>query len=316
MIPLRFHIAGLIVLSVVACAANVAATPPTIAVTTSTNSVQVAEPFTVQWTVIAPSGSRVTFPEIGSKFAEFDILSTSDQFDLPQTDSPEMRVWRRRMILETIFTGDQQIPVLEIGVVPDGNASEDAALLRSQPTTIHVASVLEDRADPTQFRDIESVVDVDVPVVPSYDWVGWTLGGAAALTALALGGVAIHRRRRTVTAKAWALDELDELQRTLDTGPAEIEDAAQRVSAVVRNFLLLQFDTAASGDTSHEVIDEVDSRDCVDPHVIARLQELFAQADTAKFAGLQMTRSEVQAAIENARGIVQAIATADEGRRR
>ncbi len=141
----------------------------------STDSVQVAEPFTLDVTVTAPVGAKVTFPAIADKIGDFDVRDSQDVFDVPADDA---RTWTRHLTLESITTGDLQIPPIDVQVNEGGKAT----LVPSQPVTIRVASVLEDRSDPTKYRDIQSVVDVDVPVVRSNTWVWWTLGGAAGVT--------------------------------------------------------------------------------------------------------------------------------------
>ena len=68
-----------------------------------------------------------------------------------------------------------------------------------------VAPVLENRADPTKFRDIKETVDIAVPEVGSHKWIVWTAAGVGAVVVLAMATLAIVRRKRGPTPAEWAL---------------------------------------------------------------------------------------------------------------
>lgn len=300
--------ATLLIFLAVSGASRVAAESSTITSEVSTNAVQVAEPLTVEWTVVAPSGAKVTFPEIGSRLGNFDVIDTTDRFDIPQAGTSDQRSWTRRLTLETIFAGDQEIPELEIQV-RIGAASTAAEVLRTQPIAVRVASVLEDRADPTQFRDIESVVDMEVLHENSRSWVWWTLGSAGGLVVLAATGVLVAQRRARTTPENWALDELDEISAALAAGHAGTDIAASRASDILRDFLILQLGIPESGHTAQEVVHEMKLHELVADETLARLNSLFTLADNAKFGGLQLADEDVAHAITEAREIVVTIAS-------
>lgn len=289
------------------------AAAPTVTFHASATSVRVAEPLTVEWTVVARRGAKVIFPEAGDQLGDFDVLEASNQFDIPLADAGEERAWTRRMTLETIFAGDQQIPELEIQVHEAGDSPDDSTVLRTQPHTIRVTSVLEDRADPTVFRDIETVVDVELnaPKERSTGWRWWALGGAGGLAVLALASAIVTRRRRGVPPVRWAITELDELKASLDHAPADVSATILRLSDIVEDFLLSELDIPESGHTAHEVIDAMDSRRSIDPASIQRLNDLFTLADRAKFGGLQPSNTDLENAIEDARELVYIIASSE-----
>lgn len=301
-------VAAMLFLLAVTGASRVAADSPTITSEVSTSSVQVAEPLTVEWTVVAPSGAKVTFPEIGERIGNFDIIDSSDQFDIPQSGTTDQRRWTRRLTLETIFAGDQEIPEFEIQVRIDA-AATGAEVLRTQPLAVRVASVLEDRADPTQFRDIESVVDVKVIHEGSRSWVWWTLGSAGGLAFLAAAGVLVARRRARMTPENWALGELDDVSSALGAGHAGADIATSRVSDIVRDFLILQLGIPESGHTAQEIVREMKSHELVADETLARLNSLFTLADNAKFGGLQLANTDVASAITEAHEIVVTISS-------
>ena len=162
----------------------------TITVSASASTVQVAEPLTLELTVVAPVGSSVDFSSVGDSLGNFDVIDMVDRADVPAANDVNQRSWTRRLTLESIVTGDLQIPALEINVRRNG----ESQTLKSEVIPIRVTSVLEDRADPTKFRDIHSVVDVAVPQSAANVWLWWALGGCGGLAAVAALLMAFSKR--------------------------------------------------------------------------------------------------------------------------
>ena len=137
---------------------------------------------------------------------------------------PNERTWTRQMTLESIVTGDLQIPAMEIQVA-DGTNSR---IIKSNAIPVRVISVLEDRADPTQFRDIHSVVDVDVPPQKSDGWFWWAAGGLGLLTFGSAAIAVVARRKTWLTPSEWALRELESLHQSeaMQGGDSETRFAA------------------------------------------------------------------------------------------
>ena len=149
------------------------------------------------------------FPAIGKSLGSFDVTDQVDRADVPSPNDVNQRIWTRRLTLESIVTGDIEIPSLEIQV----RQNTGSQTLKSEAIPIRVTSVLEDRADPMKFRDIQSVVDVSVPQpAVTHAWLWWTLGGFGGLTAAALMLVAVAKRRTWMTPDVWAIRELDQLR--------------------------------------------------------------------------------------------------------
>ena len=96
-----------------------------------------------------------------TSLGEFDVIDHRDVNDLPSANDDGTRVWKRELTLETITGGDLSVPAVEVGITNGGQTE----MAKSDPIAVRVVSVLEGQADPTQFRDIHSVVDVDVPQV-------------------------------------------------------------------------------------------------------------------------------------------------------
>lgn len=282
----------------------------TIVATASATKVQVAEPFTVEWTVNAPTDAKVAFPTIAKQFGEFDVDQSTDLFDIPGDNATDTRTWTRRLTLESIVTGELTIPALNVQVTDKSGQQ----VLKSNTITVNVTSVLEERGDPTKFRDIQSVVDIELPESRSNAWFWWTVGGVSGLSLLAIMAVAVTRRRRWVTPEAWAFEQLGELETAVETSNDGSEVAALKLSDILRAYLLLEFGIEDSGYTPDELLLAIDSTNSVGSEASDRLKELFGLADQAKFAGLSISPMEFESVLSDARKLVAQIAEINETR--
>jgi len=272
----------------------------TVSASASASQVQVAEPLTVELRVTAPAGTKVSLPAIGSQLGQFDIVDQRDVLEIPSEDSPDERVWTRHLTLESIVTGDLQIPAMEIQAVKGSNSQT----VRSKSIPVRVLSVLEGRADPTQFRDIHPVVDVRVPPQTSYAWVWWTAGGLGIL-ALGIAAIAVVvRRRNGLTPERWALHELNALQDSMSMRKGNSEQVSLRLTSILRNFLELQMEVPAPAQTTEELLEQMTSQQILDLELAARFGKWFQAADLTKFAGWQLSTNELSDAVVEARELV------------
>jgi len=286
---------------------------PTLSATVSKSSVQVAESLSLELTVTAPQGAQIALPPVGRALGEFDVIDYRDVEDLPAANDTTLRVWTRHYTLETITTGDLEIPAIEVRAVENGTTQT----LTTEPVLIHVASVLEGRADPTQFRDIRSVVDVEVPApVASSNWVWWTVGGVVLLSLCAGLFLVTTRRHTWLTPVTWAQHELDQLRTLVEEEGENTTDACNELTSIVRRYLEMQFELSAPQRTSKELLDAIENRELLSAKHTARFRELFANADLTKFAGVTMSLSELAAAIHTTEQLVEeaanTIATVDQ----
>lgn len=280
--------------------------PPNVRATVSKSDVHVAEPFTFELTVTAPAGTKVRLPAVGEQLGEFDVIHYHDVADLPSEVSPGVRIWTRRMTLESIVTGDLQVPAMEIHI----GGGADAQLLQSEPLPIHVISVLEDRADPTRIRDIHSVIDVPVPVESSNDWIWWATGGLGILT-LGTAAIALVARRKTwLTPGQWALRELEHLRESNSIQDDGSEVVTCKLTSVLADFLQMQFDHPVPVQTTDELLTVIHSGILTDSDLIQSFKALFDAADQVKFAGLQLTNTELVKMIDSACELVEKTAVA------
>lgn len=280
---------------------------PSATVESSVDSVRIAEPFVVTITVAAPTGAEVDFPPLGEKHGSFDILASKDIFDIP-VGQGQTRHWKRLLTLESIDTGQLEFPALQIIVrnARNGNSAQISEInnspivLSTQPLLINVRSVLEDRADPANFRDIHSVVDFAVAPPDSYGWLWWTVGGIGALLA-ALTIAAWSRRAHWKSPAQWAAHSLGQL--SVDT-----PDVANAVVAIMRDYLHLQFEINAPLQTSRELISALQKKQIFDDELIADFAELFSVGDQTKFAGLALETADKEKLIEDAGRLVAKVA--------
>lgn len=272
-----------------------------IQVTAAKTKVQVAEPFEVQLTVVAREGVRVTLPPIDKQLGDFDVIEQQETSDLPLEDG--MRLWQRTIILESIQTGNLTIPSLEVRV----KSAEQEQVLRSPTVAVVVASVLEDRADPTQIRDIRPVIDLPVPQqkdsLPQWPW--WVGGGGlAAMFGLAIVLLARRRRPQWLSPAAWAQGELSLLATSTALPQSDPQTATNQLAMILRQYLQLQFEVDAPTMTTNELLATIADREQVSQEQLQSFRELLSATDLARFAGMSMTEEELKAAIEQASELV------------
>ena len=263
-------------------------------------SVQIAEPFTMKIMVTAPAGTKVSMPAIGDQLGEFDIVDLRDINDIPSASTSNERIWKRQMTLECIATGDLEIPSMEFQV---GNGT-NLRIVRSDPISVRVASVLEDRADPTQFRDIHSVVDLVVPQQESTGWVWWA-AGTLGLLSFGLAMIAVvTRRKKWLSPNEWAVQELQSLDQSEAMQMEDSESVSRQLASILRDYLEMQFEISAPMQTTQELMRVVESKKVMNSGTANRFKQIFEASDQAKFAGMKLTPDELSNAIDDARDLV------------
>jgi hypothetical protein len=261
----------------------------------------------VELTVVAPKGTQVTLPPVGAQLGEFDVVDHWDVADLPTADADGQRHWKRQLTLECISTGDLTIPAMEVQT----RTGRSAETLRTEAIPVHVVSVLEDRADLTKYRDIRSVVDLQVPQPQqSAAWLWWVGGGLGGLAVSAATLMLVARRRQWLTPAAWATQQLDALRDSDVVRSGDSEVVTSELSSILRSYLEMQFEIAAPTQTTQELLETIKQRAWLTSDQVNRFVTLCQSTDLAKFAGLQMAPSELISAIDQARELI--IATASE----
>lgn len=264
---------------------------------------QVAEPIRLTLEVTAPNGTRVELPQLGTQLGDFAARAGQRAKDIPATADGKTREWKLETTLDTIKTGEVTIPSLDVHYATDANASTFKTL-KTKPLTVQIKSVLENRADPTKFRDIHGTIDVPVPVEHSYASFGWTAAGAGAAIAVALATLAVVRRRRGPSPAAWALAALADLEKLPIANSADAEAAYNEIVDVIREFFELEFNIPTLSRTTREFLAEASKTIGLDKTARDRLGSLASIADEIKFARLGVGESQVCEALAQAKAFV------------
>jgi hypothetical protein len=283
---------------------------------------QIAEPMELLLTLDAPLGTRVRMPVFSQKIGDFEVHSIQEVNDLPLDEESGQRRWLRRVTLETIRTGDLQIPPLS--VLYRRAADSDFHELYSAALDVHVTSLLEDRADITQFRDIKGVVDVAIPQQRRSSWIGWIGAATGTVAAFALLVFMGSRRRKQLSPAEWALDQIAELElhNVLDAaGPAAM---VAEVADIVREFTKWQFglsdrrgllrdplarsantdDYSAQSQTRDDFLASAAHETGLGEQAQQHLAAFLAVADDVKFARRQLTHQEAHETTQRARQFI------------
>jgi hypothetical protein len=253
--------------------------------------------------VEAPRGARIEMPAKVNRLGDFEVRRSEQTNDIPSAAGTEKRAWILRSTLESLKAGELSIPPLEVHYTADLTSSTFKTL-STTPIQVHITSVLENRADPTRFRDIKQTVDVPVPETTSRNWIAWTCGGiATAIAGLLLIAAVVKRRRRGPSPAAWALDSIKELEQ-LNVSQTGCETLFNEVVDIVREFFELDFDVPTLPRTTREFLAEASGEVGLPEIARKRLEWLASVADEIKFARLGVGEQHLVHAFAQAKAFV------------
>lgn len=270
----------------------------------STASARVAEPVQLVLQVDAPKGARIELPAKVDHLGNFEVRHSERTTDIPSAAQADKRSWILRLTLESLKTGELTIPPLEVHYTIDTKESTFKTLSTS-PLQVRIASVLEDRADPKRFRDIKQTVDVPVPELPSRSWIAWTCGGVGVAVAASLLMLAVVKlRKRRPSPAAWALANIDELER-VDLAQTTGADALfNEVVDTVREYVELEFNVPMLPRTTREFLAEASEGIGLPEVASKRLTWLASVADEIKFARLGVKEEHLKHAFGQAKAFI------------
>jgi hypothetical protein len=260
----------------------------------------VAEPFQLTLTLKAPRGTHVEWPALNQKLGDLEIRHVAHIDDVPSSDSAETRDWTLRLTLDSIKSGDVIVPPLDVRYALSSNAEFQS--LRSQPQHIRISSVLEDRPDPTRFRDIKQTVDVAIPPAPS-SWLAWSGATVGIIVAGGLLVFALKRRRAGLAASVWALSSLSELEANNSRG-ADVPATFDKILEIVREYFELEFDVPVLPRTTQEVLADASKEIALPQQTAERLKWLSTVADEIKFARLSVGPQHLEQAFAQSKSII------------
>ncbi len=243
-------------------------------------------------------------PQLPRQWGEFVVHGVEMSKNIPSSESANERRWLLRSRLDTIKTGDHTIPSIEVQYLADAKAATFKTV-RSQPIPIRITSVLESRADPTKFRDIKDTVDLPVPEVHSYAWIGWTAAGTGSFMAFGLLTVLFARRNRGPSPATWALAQIANLEQLRAGNAADAESIYNELVNVVSEFFELEFHVPTLSRTSREFLTQAAHEVGLAEKPRKRLALLASMADKIKFARLSVGDEQIRQALEHAKAFVQ-----------
>lgn len=268
-------------------------------------SARVVEPIEVTLTLTAPAGTQVTLPEPNSQLGAFQVGRVRTVSDVPDRSAADMRAWTVTIVLDTLEAGELSIPSLDVQYrVPGGDAFQT---LSSEPIEIQIVSQLEDRVDPTDFRDIKPVVDVAEPVAASRAWIAWVAGAMVIVLAVVTCVVVAWRRREVISPGDWALSQITQLEQTIDAEPAAAESVYSELTMIIHDFIGMQYADSAVSSTDRASFDAPGDDRRVPEPLRQGLGEILSLADEVKFAKRTVSESQLRHSIRQAREWVLAV---------
>ena len=281
----------------------------------------IVDPVRVTVSVDALSGLAVGFADHGGRLGPFRVLA--EEAGAPTWAGKGFARWQRRYLLAADEAGEAVIPPLPVFVEDTSPINYIACVtmrgcgaghipgiagsrrLRTPPLALAVTSVLPAGADPTQPRPIAPPLPLPRPGGAG---LGFLSAGLAVLAlAGALAGLARWRLRRRAELPApralaheLALAALRRLDAELAAGGASIEQAAERLSAIVRRYLAGRFGLPAPARTTEEIAAAAAAGAAPLARRRQPLAGVLAHCDLVKFARHRPGAGEVRSRLETA----------------
>ncbi len=268
--------------------------------------VLVAERIEMKIEATAPQGVVVKFPELDQQLGDFEVMSVQDRLDIPDGSN---RKWVRLIGLESLTTGELEIPAMELSYVDRRGSVPQTGFQKTPPQSITVRSTLEGSEDPTRFREIKSVVFAPQPQRQNSDWLLWT-AGLAGLVVVAGIAIAFVGRRRALSPKQQAIKSLQELKNSRTFADKDVESIYIRLVSILRSFVQEQFAISAPRLTTNEFLQAMQRDQRLSDEFRAELTELLSFADMIKFAGLLPSNGGLGEVVDQAVRLVENAAEA------
>ena len=225
---------------------------------------------------------------------EFDVLSVSQ----PRRVDPARPVFAVDIVLTTLASGRATPEPIGIRWLHDGAEMSGKA----EFPEFTVQSLLGEKVDPSQFRDIAGLIEIRSPI----DWLPWLAGGAAvAAVAGAAWWMLRNRTAAPVAPDAWALAEFARLERAALPARGAFGLYYDELTAIVRRYVALRFAIRAEQQTSREFLEAARAHGDFPADEADRLKGLLRLADLVKFAQAEPTRDECDANLAEARAFVE-----------
>ena len=261
----------------------------------------IAERIQLQIIASAPQGVTVQFPELSDQLGEFEIVATKD---IPDVPAGADRKWIRKVALETLITGELEIPSMEIGYVDRRTATALNGVQITPPQPVLIRSTLEGAEDPTQFREIKSVVFLPESQPGNVRWLVWA-AGMAGLVALVAIAVTVVSRKPGRSPKQTAIKSLQGLKESPALVDGDVEQFYIRLVGILRAFVQEQFEISAPRLTTSEFMAAMGAETRLSDDFRSELRELLSLADMVKFAGWRPADTRLDEVVDQAMRLVE-----------
>ncbi len=270
------------------------------------SSVRIAEPFRLTLTAAAPQGTTVRFPEPGKQLGDFLITNIDDTFDVPTgTD----RTWMRVLTLESLRSDARALPAITLTYQSSDdngqgtNIPESRGTISSPTLPITIISEAEATADPTRFRDIKGLAELEAPQTDSH---GWAITTVAGLFVLAVAGLCLLLiRRRSQTPDQWALHELDRLASSGLIESSDFDAFFCGATDILRKYIERQFAIHAPQLTTREFLTQTKGHADLDVDQRQLIHAFLKMADVVKFAQFNVNATDAERALTHCRAFIQ-----------
>jgi hypothetical protein len=262
----------------------------------------VAERIQVEVTATAPEGVSVKFPEIAGRLGNFEVVSLNDTPDIP---SGADRQWIRHIGLESLISGELEIPAMEIIYVDRRGSQTVTGNQKTAPRKITIRSTLEGVEDPTKFRDIKSVVFLPESQPQNHNWTLWGAGAGGLTLLAAIAFLLVTRYKPVRSPKQWALNALDDLRNSRALADGDAEQIYVRVISILRTFFDEQFGISAPRFTTDEFLSAMQADGRLSRKIRDQLKELLTLADLVKFAGMLPEGQGLMTVVDQAKRVVE-----------
>ena len=263
--------------------------------------VLVAERIEMKIEATAPQGIMVKFPELNQQLGDFEVMSVKDAMDIPEGSN---RKWVRQIGLESLISGDLEIPAMELSYVDRRGSVAQTGFQKTPPQGVTVRSTLEGSEDPTRFREIKSVVFAPRPEQQNSDWLLWT-AALAGFFIVAATAIAIVSRQKVMSPTEKAIKSLQELKNSRTFENKDVEGVYLSLVSILRSFVQEQFAISATLLTTDEFLQAMQGDQRLSDEFRAELTELLGFADMIKFAGLLPSNGELGEVVDQAVRLVK-----------
>jgi len=167
---------------------------------------------------------------------------------------------------------------------------------------LSIKSLLGEKVDPSQFRDIAGEVAIASPL----DWWPWAAGAGALLVLGVIAWVMLRKRPAVpVAPDVWALGEFTRLESAALPAKNEFGQYYDELTRIVRTYVARRYAIPADRQTSREFIAATQAHSEFPSAETERLRALLRLADLVKFAKAEPSRDECDRNLAEARGFVE-----------